>query len=437
MKILQKLLTVILLISLVPLIVIGMISLNNMAHVGSVTTEVSDQLADTITEQSKTELSRSAYILADKVAIYTNSYKNDLSSLSKHPGIFPVLLEADQTGKINDNLKTETDKAKLVANHYPASKEGNWQDVYDYFNAISKERQSELDGIRIFHKDGYVVVGVLEGKEAVNDFKGDKLWFKQTMDETYAQPGDYLDSPISIARATGKSAIRYSTPVEDAQGNRLGLMIMNFKANAVTKTITDFKFGKSGYAMFLDKAYENAEGVITRDWVVTIAKPTADGSSFEIKEQKEFASIISKNQLVGNEGFVEYMEGEKQWVAAYYKVPNDKREWYVVVTAPYEEIQAAAVTAGEKIQETVSATQVVVISVLLITFVIALIVGIILSNRISKPLVQLKDAADQITSGKFDTELPQVKGNDEVAELTGSMAILIMGYKIKSQEKKK
>lgn len=431
MKIVLKFLLAMLSVSLIPIMITGFISLNNMAQISKVTDDASNKLVDTLTEQSRNELSRSAEILADKINIYVNNYKKDIALLSKHPSIPKLMSLAEETGRVEDTRETEPDKSKQVARHYPADKHGAWQEVYDYFMDVYKERSDEVDMIRIFHADGFVINGVALGEEDVRDYKGDKSWFKETMDDSRTAPSEYLVSPISIARRTGTTAIRYTTPLEDLNGKRVGLMIINFKAKAITESITDFKFGKSGYAMLLDKAYENAEGDITKDWVVTIAQPTPDGKQYEIKEDREHASFVSQSQLVEDKGFFEYDKDGKKWIASYYKVPNNRREWYVVVTAPLYEIQAAAVTAGEDINKTVSSTKKIILCTLFVTLIVAVaavLLGMYMAKKVAGPIKSLKDAADKVTSGE-DIQLPAVKGNDEVAELTGSMAMLIEALK--------
>lgn len=429
MKIMAKFLLTMLLLSLIPLAVVGLTALNNMEKVGDVTSDVSEQLADTLTQQSRTELSRSASILADKVKIYVNNYKNDVSSLSKHPSIPELMTLAEVTGVLEDTRETEQDESKQVARHYPADKTGAWQEVNDYFMEVYNERSDEIDLIRIFHSDGFIINGVALGSEDIRDYKGDKSWFVETMDESRASPSDYLVSPISIARRTGTTAIRYTTPLEDQEGNRAGLMIINFKAKAITQSVLDFKFGESGYAMLLDRAYENAEGKINNEWIVTIAQPTENGQQYEIKEDKENASFVAREQLSGDDGFFTYYKDGKEWIGAYAKVPNNRREWYVVVTAPVDEIQAAAVTAGDEIKGTVSTTRNMIITISIITLIVAVLVSVLMAGKITKPLILLKDSADKVTSGDFETQIPQVKGNDEVAELTGSIEMLITAFK--------
>lgn len=68
---------------------------------------------------------------------------------------------------------------------------------------------------------------------------------------------------------------------------------------------------------------------------------------------------------------------------------------------------------------------------LVATILLAFIIGIIFSRSITNPIKDLKKAADQITLGDFNAKLPEIKGNDEVADLTASMEMLIAALKSK------
>lgn len=68
---------------------------------------------------------------------------------------------------------------------------------------------------------------------------------------------------------------------------------------------------------------------------------------------------------------------------------------------------------------------------LIVTILLAFIIGIIFSRSITNPIKDLKKAADQITLGDFNAKLPEIKGNDEVADLTASMEMLIAALKSK------
>lgn len=116
----------------------------------------------------------------------------------------------------------------------------------------------------------------------------------------------------------------------------------------------------------------------------------------------------------------------------------------VAATTYIEEFNQPVVNIKEKNEKvlsdtnssTIAATQAMFnknIVLLIVILVLASIIGIIYAQSISKPIRELKKAADQITTGNFDTTLPEIKGTDEVADLTASMEMLIAALKLKMQ----
>ncbi|MBN1502361.1 HAMP domain-containing protein [Candidatus Woesearchaeota archaeon] len=126
----------------------------------------------------------------------------------------------------------------------------------------------------------------------------------------------------------------------------------------------------------------------------------------------------------------------------------DNVQFSVAATTYIEEFNAPVVQTKEKINSAVTS---MVLSMegsiqdmrtKTMGFVIAMLVvvaicGFMFAKSISHPIKELKKAADRATSGDFEARLPKVKGKDEVAELTGSMEMLITALKHKSEKKKK
>jgi signal transduction histidine kinase len=53
-----------------------------------------------------------------------------------------------------------------------------------------------------------------------------------------------------------------------------------------------------------------------------------------------------------------------------------------------------------------------------IVSIIVIIMGLFISNSISKPIIRLRDAANEITKGNFNVDIREVKSNDEIGELS-------------------
>ena len=56
--------------------------------------------------------------------------------------------------------------------------------------------------------------------------------------------------------------------------------------------------------------------------------------------------------------------------------------------------------------------------------IIAGLLGVYLTRRMTDPLMQLSSAADEVAAGNYDVELPEPRGHDEIAQLTGSFGAM-------------
>ena len=98
------------------------------------------------------------------------------------------------------------------------------------------------------------------------------------------------------------------------------------------------------------------------------------------------------------------------------------------VNTKLEQTKASIVQATSQMKTTL-------LTSMIITLIIVVIVTIFFAHTISRPVKKLKDAADKVTMGEFDVELPKTKSKDEVSELTASMEMLITAFKAKMKKK--
>jgi HAMP domain-containing protein len=181
---------------------------------------------------------------------------------------------------------------------------------------------------------------------------------------------------------------------------------------------------------------------------------------------KELNEIHTLHAINGESGSVIYpWAGLTKWVA-YAPIPYHTGEFYndklgfgwVGVGAQIDKFQEPATQTEKKIRdiaekvgkqtneevqavlenikrstESVS-TQNTILAITILAIIVAIIVGAYFASTISVPIRKLKEAADKVTDGDFNVELPHPKGNDEVVELTSSIEMLITALKMRLKQ---
>ena len=401
-KLTKKIIIQFTIIAVVPIILIGSI----MYITQSNTSESVNQLVTNhIEEDTHIILTQSSQLLTNYIEEEMRDYHTffEINSVNNKYGL--LLKEADNTGILKDE------------HFYPLDTSGTWQEVQDKFMLLYNMQDDEMDLIRLFHKNGYIVNGVALGEENINDYKGDKSWFADVMNLNKVSKTDIYVSPISIARRTNSPAIRYVTPVE-YNGERLGLFIINFKSQAITREIQNYKFGESGYAMLVDYAYENAEGDIL-NWPVILSRSTND-SIYMIDESELAKCDINKNQLTAQQGIFDQIIDEKTYHLHYQKVNVEGKDWYVFIAAPMDELHVVATHISSEMDDINQQSNLIFLIATILTAIGAVIIGFIFSRSISKPVSQLSNMSKQIRDENYKARI-EIKTGDELEELGGTL----------------
>lgn len=91
-------------------------------------------------------------------------------------------------------------------------------------------------------------------------------------------------------------------------------------------------------------------------------------------------------------------------------------DWVIGVSAYYDDFQGTG-TLG-KVKNTL-------IVVTIIAVVIGILATLLFANRITAPLRRMTQAGNKIADGNLDVEIPQVRTNDEIQDLSGTMTLLV------------
>ena len=435
MKISQKILLIFVVLAVAPALIVGVFAINATQDASN---EINTISAKQINSQSEESMQIQAELLAKQINNQLSSYINDINTIVRHPQIPALVREVASNGSVTSKDTDEGKALGLKQGHfYPSNKDGSWTSLQNYFIDLGNERANDIDLIRIFHKSGYILNGVSYDSdkktfvEDFDDYKGDKSWFAITMNPNLTDPGEDYISPISIARKTNTPAIRYMTPIE-VDGVREAMMIINFKATAITSPIQDYTYGKGGFAMLIDANYENAEGVIA-NFPIVISRHTDDGALYQVDEKT--AAPLDPNLFIGDSGLTDFTENGVKYRTAYHKVSWQGEPRFVTVNVPIDQINEVTEQTSSNIQDLIATTKSNLIVILLIATLIAVTFGFMFSRSITKPIKELVAAGNKIAEGDLTVEIPEVKTKDEIRDIGDTISTLVGAIKYLKKDK--
>ncbi|WP_457554436.1 HAMP domain-containing protein, partial [Candidatus Pyrohabitans sp.] len=359
----------------------------------------SEKAGEALKTQEIEELKTNVEGAAAQIVDHSRNFEDEIRLIKKHPAVQRIIMERYENRALDEAVKNYEKGAA-----YPQLLRDSeaYQEVLNYFMEIARERPN-IDMIRIFWKDGNVLVGVKLGKEDVKDYKGDKGWFDDIIRKRVVAEDEVHISAISIARATGTPAIRYSMPF-DVNGERVGLIIINYKADEITEPIKELKVGDEGYGMLIDPRYRNAEGKVLGALFV------ANGRNPELEFDEASAGnlMINPGDFTGDEGVITYTDDGREWTAYYKRVElANGREYYTLAAIPSAELTA--------VSRDIRRSSVLIAG---IAGILVVALGLAVSRRITRPIDRLVEDANAVAEGDLDREIKVLDSRDEVGVLT-------------------
>ena len=198
----------------------------------------------------------------------------------------------------------------------------------------------------------------------------------------------------------------YSVPFyKYIEGQRIfmGIVTADISLLWLQEIVSSIKIGKTGYGFLLS----NNGRIVTHPHEGFIMHETI----FSVAEAREDARLrqIGKDMIKGKSGFIPFeslLTGKKCWMA-YRPLPSTA--WSLGVLFPQDELMAD-----------VTKLNWVVFALGLFGFLFLLIVIVLISGTITRPLRDLALTTKDIAKGNLDFDLPVIKSRDEVGRLASS-----------------
>ncbi len=323
-----------------------------------------------IVTSKQTELTQESNAAANQLTGFLEQYTKSVEQLAANPEIKYVMAQTKAGDDIRQTEKMDTVMENLVS--IAATDTENVMAVWI----------SDLDASVLTQSDGYTSG---EGWDITG-----RGWYGciETKQPILTEP--YVDS------STGKMILSAAAPVLDEDtGTVLGAVGMDIALDHMTQIMSGYRIGRRGYMLLLS---ENG---------TFLYHPQSDMIQKNIKEvdisQNVIDAVMSKS-----DAFLKYKTSGQ---IKYGSLQQAGDTGYLVLSnLPLSEYYAMLI-------------------VMIITLVILFGIGIVLiafsikksAARLTKPILQLNDTAQQLAAGNFDVDL-HITSEDEIGELGESFA---------------
>jgi two-component system sensor histidine kinase/response regulator len=212
-----------------------------------------------------------------------------------------------------------------------------------------------------------------------------------------ASEGKTYISPVYIDNITSEPMLIMAVPITDVFGNFKGILTAEVNLKFMWDLVGSIKVGKTGLAYVVDKhgsliAFSDISRVLSGEKLTYLqeVEEYVKGAESTHQSHSDISKGIRGNRVLTNH------------------VHLGSPDWAVVVELPVLEAYQPVIKALTRS-----------ISFMLICFVLATMLGIYLSKRITKPVIDLRNATKKISKGDLDTQI-EITSNDEIGELAVS-----------------
>ncbi len=315
--------------------------------------------------------------------------------------IIGVISTNSQVSAISDNLTYTTKQLSIslsqeidgfITEHVSLLESIALTNDLKLYNA--EDQKNILQEINKKHDDfALLFVTDIKGKQVARsdnknqfDDMSDRDYFKEISSKKKTVVSDVL-----ISKTTGKPAIVIAIPIFNAQNEFQGILGGTLDLSVIEKMRSKITIGETGYAFITD-----SKGQI-------LAHPDAK----MVEERSNVSDIeVVKKAIAGESGAQVYQYKGVEVFGSYTNVPTTK--WAVVARQAHDEALSA-----------VTKTQIKMLSISGIILAVTIIIGVLLSKSMIKPLLILKEAAKQLAQGNLSYEF-KVNTRDEIGELSES-----------------
>jgi len=235
-------------------------------------------------------------------------------------------------------------------------------------------------------------IKLLKGKDYL-----DKVWYKSTKNlrkGIWQEPfiGDFIKEPIAV----------YTTPIyqKDAYGNTVfaGVLCIDMSIAFLKETVASIPVSNSGYVVVLSA--NNTIIAHPRNEIVFKENLSGLSNGGDVQAVTEFEKTMHSMK----KGLFMGSTPDGKEAVIYFKAMESNGWTFMIVWPAHEYMESQR--SLEKMFAWMSVAG----------YVVMLLLIIIISSRVSRPLKELAVAANKLGKGDFDVDIPHLSGNDEIAQ---------------------
>lgn len=304
------------------------------------------------------------------------------------------------TNSINNELKSRADDAsKLInkeLNNYiyrvedtaqrPEIKTMNWDTQKEIL--IQESKRIGFERFQVGDLNGNVISTTGEKSNAK-----DRDFYKKALN------GISTVSDVLFGRIDKKMVIVISAPIKDTNGNIVGVLSGVNDASNLNKIIENIKIGTSGYAFIINK-----DGTRMSDKNYSLVKKASNDIT-NLKKDNNLEEIVNieRDMIKGKNGCKVYnYKGSSNFIAY---APISSENWSL-----------ALVENKDKVLSSVSSLKYTMIFITILFIIAGIIIGYIMSIRITKPLKEIASYAKKIGEKDLSQQIT-TSGDDEFKQV--------------------
>ncbi|GAB1457927.1 hypothetical protein MASR2M48_32350 [Spirochaetota bacterium] len=232
----------------------------------------------------------------------------------------------------------------------------------------------------------------------------DRDYFKDIMS---GKADNLVANPV-MSKSLGVPIVIVASAIK-RNGRNDGLIGIQITLDALSKTASSVKLGKTGSGLIVD-----GTGLIIAhgDADLVMKVNTLQGSEARYKGLETAGKAMIKGEV--SNALITAPDGTRQMI--FFAPVSGTPNWSLGVIIPVSEIQESGRTIA-----------VLVIAFSVIAVLIIITLSFFLGRSIAKPIKAIAGAADQLAQGRLDMELPSsaLRRSDEIGGLTRSMKTTI------------